>query len=266
MIKKALMLFFACFISVDLFADFKEGKKLFEEKCASCHKEYISFEKLKINFFERKNKLLNLTIPTENMLAWAIMDSGNKIGDPEDSEMRVDEIAIYLQEYLANPDLTTSICDQGALKYYDKKKPMVISEEEAELLAYYFMGYKENRLKTIPEKKKEVANITDEKKVLQEASKEGKNIIVYTTSETCYYCKKMDKEVFSLKEVKNTLDKDYIFVKIDVDHVSIPFDLKKHFKGMTPTFFVLTSAGELISTYPGSWNKSDFLKILKENL
>lgn len=266
MIKKGLVLLFACLMSVNLLADFKKGKKLFEDKCSSCHKEYISFEKLKINFFERKNKLLNLTIPTENMLAWAIMDSGNKIGDPQDSEMRVDEIAMYLQEYLANPDLTTSICDQSALKYYDKKKAMLISEEEAELLAYYFMGYKENRLNTVSEKKKDVTNTTDEKRVLQKASKEGKNIIVYTTSETCYYCKKMDKEVFSLKEIQNIMNKDYIFVKIDVDHVLIPFNLKKHFKGMTPTFFVLTSAGELISTYPGSWNKVDFLKILKENL
>ncbi len=266
MIKKGFAFFFACFMSVNLLADFKEGKKLFTDKCASCHKEYISFDKLKINFFERKNKLLNLTIPTENMLAWAIMDSGNKIGDPNDPEMRVDEIAIYLQEYLENPDLTNSICDQSALKYYEQKKPMKISEEEAELLAYYFMGYKEDRLKNLPDEQKSVSDTTNEKEVLENAVKQGKQILVYTTSETCYYCKKMDKEVFSLKEIQNTMNKDYIFLKIDVDHEEIPFDLKKHFKGMTPTFFVLTSAGELISTYPGSWNKRDFLKILEENL
>lgn len=265
MIKKGILALFLLFASA-LYADFQEGKKLFEQKCSSCHKEYISFDKLKINFFERKNKLLNLTIPTENMLAWAIMDSGNKIGDPEDPEMRVDEIAIYLQEYLANPDLTTSICDQSALKYYEQKKPMKISEEEAELLAYYFMGYKEDRLKNHAVKKKEVVDTTDEDEIVKKASKEGKHIIVYTTSETCYYCKKMDKEVFALKDVEEAMNKDYIFLKIDVDHVAIPFSLKKHFKGMTPTFFVLTSAGELVNTYPGSWNKSDFLKILKENL
>lgn len=264
MIRKVIISFVLLF-SVS-YADFESGKKLFDNKCSSCHKEYISFDKLKINFFERKNELLNLTMPTENMLAWAIMDSGNKIGDPQDPEMRVDEIAIYLQEYLANPDLTASICDQTALKYYEKKKPMSISEDEAELLAYYFMGYKENRLKDIPEKNKEVENSTDEKKVLEKASKEGKNILVYTTSETCYYCKKMDKEVFSLEEVQQVMNKDYIFVKVDVDYSSIPFGLKKYFKGMTPTFFVLTSAGELINTYPGSWNKTDFLKILGENL
>lgn len=266
MIRKGIVLLFACFMSVNLFADFKEGKKLFMEKCASCHKEYISFDKLKINFFERKNKLLNLTIPTENMLAWAIMDSGNKIGDPEDPEIRIDEIAIYLQEYLANPDLTNSICDQSALKYYEKKKPMAISEDEAELLSAFFMGYKEDRLKNAPQIKKNVVDLTDEKQIIKKAEKEGKHIMVYTSSEICYYCKKMDKEVFALDDVQKTMTKDYIFLKIDVDHLEIPFGLKKNFKGMTPTFFVLSSGGELISTYPGSWNKSDFLKILKENL
>lgn len=267
MIRNKLIIFTTLFLlTVSLKADFNEGKKLFEEKCSSCHKEYISFDTLKINFFEKKNKLLNLTIPTENMLAWAIMDSGNKIGDPEDPDMRVDEIAMYLKEYLENPDLTNSICDASAIKYYDKKKPMTILEDEAESLAYYFMGYKEDRLKNMPENKKVLANTVNEKKVLEKASSEGKHIIIYTTSETCYYCKKMDKEVLALDEVQTIMNKDYIFLKIDVDYVKIPFGMKKHFKGMTPTFFVLSSAGQLLSTYPGSWNKSDFLKILKENL
>lgn len=264
MLKKSIFLFLS-FTSL-LFANFEDGKKLFEEKCSSCHKEYISFDTLKINFFERKNKLLNLTIPTENMLAWAIMDSGNKIGDPEDPEMRVDEIAIFLQEYLAKPDLNNSVCDNSALKYYEQKKPMQITEDEAEILAYYFMGYKEDRLKNAPKKEKNLSNKTDDEKILNQASREGKHIIVYTTSETCYYCKKMDREVLALKDVQEIMNKDYIFLKIDVDHVKIPFGLKKHFKGMTPTFFILTSGGELISTYPGSWNKSDYLKILEENL
>lgn len=36
---------------------------------------------------------------------------------------------------------------------------------------------------------------------------------------------------------------------------------------MTPTFFILTSAGELLNTYPGgAWVKDDYLKILEENL
>ncbi|RXJ89208.1 thioredoxin family protein [Arcobacter sp. CECT 8983] len=266
MIKKAFIVIFACFISTSLFADFKEGKKLFEQKCAQCHKGYISFKKLKENFYERNNQLLNLEIPTENMLAWAIIDSSRKIGDPNDEEMRLIEIEEYLKNYLANPDTNNSICDQAALKYYKKKEPLKITEEEAELLAEYFMGYKEDRLKNMPEANKVLSSNYDEKEILKEAQNKGKHIIVYATSKTCYFCKKMEKDVLSKQDVKDIMAEDYIFLKVDVDYVKLPFGLKKHFKGMTPTFFVLTSGGELLNTYPGAWVKNDYLQILKENL
>ncbi|MGB6329074.1 MAG: thioredoxin fold domain-containing protein [Halarcobacter sp.] len=266
MIKKGLFILISSFMAVCLNADFKEGEKLFEEKCASCHKDYIPFKKLKENFFERNNTLLNLSIPTENMLAWAIMESSRKVGDPNDPEMRSVEIEEYLKSYLANPDINNSICDQHALKYYDKKEAIKITAEEAELFAAYFMAYKENRLKNTPNEEKSLEKIFDEKKLIEKATKEGKHFIIYASSKSCYYCKKMDKEVLSLDEVKNKINEDYIFVKIDVDNMKLPFGLKKYFKGMTPTFFVLTNSGELLNTYPGAWVKKDYLEILKENL
>lgn len=266
MIKKGLFLLFCLFFTVNIYADFKEGKVLFEQKCSSCHKEFISFEKLKENFFERNNTLLNLTIPTENMLAWAIMESSRKIGDPNDSDMRQLEIEEYLKSYLANPDLNNSICDAHVLKYYKKKEPMQISDEEAELLAQYFMGYKEDRLKNSPKPIKVLTKDYNEEKILGKAKKEGKHIIVFATAQTCYFCKKMKKEVLSLEEVQDAINSDYIFVEVDVDFVKLPFGLKKYFKGMTPTFFIMTMNGELLHTYPGAWVRDDFLQILKENL
>ncbi|XOB60778.1 thioredoxin fold domain-containing protein [Campylobacterota bacterium DY0563] len=266
MIKKGFFLLFTIFLVVTLNADFKEGEALFKNKCSTCHKSYISFKKLKENFFERNNTLLNLTIPTENMLAWAIMESSKKIGDPNDPEMRSIEIEEYLKNYLANPDINDSICDAHVLKYYKKKDPMDISDEEAELLAQYFMGYKEDRLKKNPKPVKILTKDYDEKKILEKANKEGKQIIVFATSQTCYFCKKMKKEVLSLTEVEEAINEDFIFLEVDVDFVKLPFDLKKYFKGMTPTFFFLTTSGELLHTYPGAWVKKDFLQILKENL
>ena len=267
MIKKISFLFISLFITINLQADFNEGKQLFEEKCASCHKDYISFKKLKENFFERNNTLLNLTIPTENMLAWAIMESSKRIGDKDDPEMQQMEIEEYLLDYLKNPDINNSICDTNVLKYYIKKEPIQITEEESVLLAQYFMGYKKDRLKRFPKQGKiNLAENEDEQKILDEASKDVKQIIVYATAQSCYFCKKMDKEVFSLDEVQKKINKDYIFVKVDVDFMKLPFGLKKYFKGMTPTFFVLSEDGLLLNTYPGSWSKDDFLLILKENL
>lgn len=266
MINKGIFLLFFLFLTINLHADFYEGKKLFEEKCASCHKEYISFKKLKENFFERNNTLLNLTIPTENMLAWAMMESSRKIGDPEDPEIQQMEIEEYLKSYLENPDLNNSICDTHVLKYYIKKEPMIITDEESTLLAQYFMGYKKNRLKNNPSVKKSLAENPDEQKILDKALNEGKQLIVFATSQTCYFCKKMKRDVLSLKDVKEKVNEDYIFIEVDVDFVKLPFGLAKNFKGMTPTFFVLNQEGILLNTYPGAWVKDDFLLILEENL
>ena len=76
----------------------------------------------------------------------------------------------------------------------------------------------------------------------------------------------MKREVLSLTEIEEAINEDYIFLEVDVDFVNLPFGLKKYFKGMTPTFFFLTTAGELLHTYPGAWTRADFLQILKENL
>lgn len=247
-------------------ADYKEGKEIFDNKCASCHKGYISFTKLKENFFQRNNELLNLEIPTVNMLAWAMMESSRKIGDPRDPEMRVIEIEEYLKEYLENPDINNSICDAHVLKYYKKKEPMSISDEEAVNLAYFFMEYKKNRLKSTAEKIKVLDKKYNEKELLKEAQSQGKHFLVYATSQSCYFCKKMKREVLDLEEIQEKINDDYIFLEVDVDFVTLPFQLKKKFKGMTPTFFVLTQDGVLLNTYPGAWVKKDFIEILKENL
>ena len=265
-IRRTILLFTILAFFVNLKADFKEGKVLFEDKCASCHEEYISFKKLKENFFERNNTLLNLTIPTQNMLAWAIMESSKKIGDPSDPEMRIVEIEEYLKEYLANPDINNTVCDNHIVKYYKEKEPMDITEDEATLLAEFFMGYKEDRLKRFPKPVKVLKDNNNDDKIIKEALEKNKQIIVFATAQSCYFCKKMKHDVLDLTEVQEAIGEDYIFVEVDVDFISLPFGLNKRFKGMTPTFFILTSAGQLINTYPGAWDRKDFLGILKENL
>lgn len=266
MIKKITLLAFMFFMVSNLSANFEEGKKVFEQKCASCHKGYISFKKLKENFYEKNNTLLNLKIPSENMLSWAIMESSKKIGDPEDNDMRQIEIEEYLKEYLKNPDINNSICDDTALKYYDKKEAIKITDEEAEVLAQYFMGYKEYRTKVTPKKTSELNLKVDEENILKKAKDEGKHILVYATSKGCYFCKKMRKEVLDLQDVQDKMNENYIFVEVNVDYDELPFGLKKHFRGMTPTFFVVSSDEKVLNIYPGAWVKDDFLQILKENL
>jgi len=210
---------------------------------------------------------INLTMPTVNMLAYAMIDSPKHIGDKEDSEMQQIEIEEFLKSYLKNPDINNSICEPSIIKYYDKKEfvDYKLSDEDISNLAIYFMNYKKERLKKNPKKVRILSNNFNENELLKEAKKINKKILVYATSKTCHFCKKMDKEVLSLTDVEEEVQKDFIFLKVDIEDVSLPFNLAKDYRGMTPTFFALNNDGKLENKYPGSWNKRDFLLILKEN-
>lgn len=262
--KKIFLLLLICTLSLQ--AGYKEGKELFNNKCSSCHGQYISISKLKVNFFEKKNQLFKLDTPTENMLAYAIIDSSRKIGDPADPDMRQVEIEEFLKSYLAKPDLLNSVCDPMITKYYKKKEPMILTDDEASSLALFFMEYKKEREKTNPTPIKILSKDYDEKTILKDAKKLDKSIIVYATSESCYFCKKMKKDVLNLDSIQSKIDKDFIFLEVDVDKVALPFDLKKSFYGITPTFFFLSNDNKLLNVYPGAWNEKDFIDILKENL
>ena len=258
------ILLFCLFLFMNLYADFKDGETIFKNKCSSCHGNFIAINTLKENFFEKNNKLLKLKAPTVNMLAYAIMDSPKKIGDPEDVEMRALEIEGYLKSYLEKPDKFNSICDEHILQFYDTKKAVLgLNSEDYTNLAIFFMEYK-NNLSQTNEIKNLVSN--DENLVLQKAQKENKKIIVYATSKSCFFCKKMDKEVLGLAEVKKKIDENYVYKKVDVDETKLPFSLQEVYKQITPTFFIVSKDGTYIKQYPGSWTKSDFLEILKENI
>ncbi|MBP9490932.1 MAG: thioredoxin family protein [Aliarcobacter sp.] len=261
------ILIFCLFLIANLNASYKDGELIFKNKCSSCHGVFIEFNILKENFFEKNNKLLNLKAPTVNMLAYAIMESPKRIGDPNDEDMREIEIENYLKSYLENPDRFNSICDEHILKFYENKKSMkgLLSLDDYKNLTTFFMEYKEN----LNEKEKEISGFVssdEEKAILEKAKKENKKIIVYATSKSCFFCKRMDRDVLNLEEVKKQMEKNYIFIKNDMDESLLPFDLQKVYKKITPSFFVLSKEGIFEKQYPGSWTKSDFLEILKENV
>ena len=99
------------FSIVSLFANYEDGKKIFEQKCATCHKEFIPLNIVKENYFEKNNTLLNLKTPTVNMIVWAMMDGPKKIGDPSEPDIQIIEIERFLKDYLENPDRFNAICD-----------------------------------------------------------------------------------------------------------------------------------------------------------
>jgi len=268
LIKKGLLLILVIFISnLNANASYEKGQEIFLEKCSSCHSKHIDMKILKTNFFEKKNKLLNLSSPTVNMLAYAIMDSPKHLGDNSDPEMQQIEIEEFLKNYLDKPEISNSICEPSIIKYYDKKLfvDYKLSDEDISSLSVFFMNYKKERLRKDPKKIRVLTNSFNENDLLKEAKDSNKKILVYATSKTCHFCKKMDKEVLSLNDVENKIQKNFIFLKVDIEDISLPFNLAKGYRGITPTFFALDNEGTLKNKYPGSWNKKDFLTILEEN-
>lgn len=113
----------------------------------------------------------------------------------------------------------------------------------------------------------EQAFISSDKMTYERAlivSKENnKPIMLKLTADDCKYCVKMDKEVLADDEVKKFLTKHFIPVSINVNKEKVPLEIKQT---ITPTFVFINQNGELLSKLPGSWNKKDFMDLLRNRI
>jgi len=187
---KTLAMLILLMISIDLNADYKTGKKIFKQKCSSCH--------------------------LVNMLAFFLTRSPEHIGDRSDTEMQKIEVADFMTDYLYHPNRKDSIIENKFLKFFTTKKSMkgIVSEKEIDNIADFLVDYKKRRVVTY---KKSILKHMNTKQLIQTAKRENKILIVEAMSKTCYYCKKMDKEVLSLPIVKNAIFKNFIYIKVDID-------------------------------------------------
>ncbi len=232
-----------------------EGKEVYEKKCASCHEAFIPLEKLMENFMEKNNTMLQLKAPTLNQLSYRLKQ---QIGDPKgDEDMHRMEVGAFISDYLQNPDKQKSICLPEVIQYFETMPSMKgqLSDDEIEAVSEFLYEY-ENKL--IKEKSVKYESFD---MALKKAGEEDKIIMIKATSEHCHHCKKMNREVFIEEEVVNALHKDFIAVSVDVGDATLPLGLKAD---MTPTFFFINKDKKMIKRIPGSWNKEDFLVILKE--
>lgn len=100
------------------------------------------------------------------------------------------------------------------------------------------------------------------KRASQKALKEKKLVLFTVESENCSYCKKMEKDVFTVKTVMNKINKQYVRVKIIAGSEPIPSFLTVQY---FPTNFVLDPESlKIIDEYPGYMRAKDFIEILDE--
>ncbi len=233
----------------------QSGKEIYQKKCASCHKLYIAPSILLENFMEKNNTILHLTAPTINQIVFRLK---SRIGDPKgDKDIHKMEIDSFIADYLMNPDKSKSVCLPKVIRHFDTMPSLKgkISVEEIEAVSDFLWEYNPT---DFVEKKLELVAY---EKALEIAKKEHMIIIIKLTREHCHFCKKMDREVFSDKEVIEALDKNFIVVEVDIGKETPPLGLKM---GMTPTFIFVNEKEKIMAKIPGAWTKQDFLEILKE--
>jgi len=238
--------------SILLWAD---GEVIYKEKCVTCHEGFIPMGQLKENFVEYNNTKLKLKGPTLNQLSFRLKQ---KIGDPKgDEDIHLMEVQEFIKDYVYNPDKQKSVCMDEVLAAFDTMPSMKgqIDEEALEEVASYIYHFDKASLE------KNSPSYVDFDKALASAKRDKKIIMIKAMSAYCHFCKKMDREVFSEKEVIDALAKDFIAVEIDVYKERLPLHL--NYK-VTPTYFFIDGDGKILKTVPGSWDKKDFLAILQE--
>jgi len=101
-------------------------------------------------------------------------------------------------------------------------------------------------------------------KVAREIAKtQDKPILIDFYTEWCGWCKRLDKDTYSDKQVQEKLEK-FVCVKIDAE-ANRALAKKYKITGFPSTIF-LKSNGELIEVVPGYLPPKDFLKVLENIL
>ena len=231
------------------------GKEVYEKKCASCHKEYISMGALKKNYLDHNNTLLKLTAPTINQLSYRLKQ---RIGNPKgDKDMHRMEVSAFISDYVYHPDRDKSVCLDDVMQHF-KTMPSLkgkVTKDELEEVNAFIYEYDE---KAVKEKSVKYEGFDE---ALKRAKKEHKIIMIKAMSEDCHYCRKMEREVMIEKDVTDVLKKDFITVMVDVSKMKLPLGLKAE---VTPTFIFVNEEAKVLMNIPGAWNKADFTFLLEE--
>jgi thioredoxin-related protein len=105
------------------------------------------------------------------------------------------------------------------------------------------------------------------------AEQNNKKVLVYANAVWCIYCKKVEKEVFTLESVQQKTKEHFYPVWIDIESdekltfrgeemTQIQFSRLMRVTG-TPTFIFFDSEGEIIAGQPGFIPEEMYLQILE---
>lgn len=228
---------------------FASGEDVFNKKCLECHVKYVPIDKLVSNF-EGGNKELKLKAPTLNQLSFRLK---SMIGDPRgDEDMHRMEVGSFISDYVIHPDKNKSVCMDVVMEHFETMPSLEgkIDDEELEEVNEYIYNFdKETNPNKIPWGK-------------VESIKNDNNIyLVEVMSDSCYFCKTMDKDVFSQNDVISLINRNFIPIRINKSLGDNEGIFATQF---IPTFYFVKN-GQIIKKLPGAWKYDDFKELLIEN-
>lgn len=96
------------------------------------------------------------------------------------------------------------------------------------------------------------------------AFEQGKLVLITFQASWCAPCQWMEQTTFADPEVKAWLQKDFIFLKIDIDHEE-GYRLKEHFMvKYLPTIIIFDAYGDVEARKEETLSPNQFLKLIKK--
>ncbi|HQT28528.1 MAG TPA: thioredoxin family protein, partial [Sulfurovum sp.] len=160
-------------------------------------------------------------------------------------------------EYVLHPDREKSLCLDDVMQHFQTMPSLQgkVTEEELEAVSAYIYDFEKESAE------EDGVQYEGFEQALQQAKKAHKIIMIKAMTKDCHFCRKMEREVLVEKEVVDLLEKDFIPLTIDISTTGLPLGLKTE---LTPSFIFIDENAKVLLNIPGSWNKTDFLEILKE--
>ena len=95
---------------------------------------------------------------------------------------------------------------------------------------------------------------------LNKAKNENKNLMMLVTSESCPWCRKLERQILKKEDINDLIQKSYVPLNVDQDLKNYP---KKFEVKYVPTvYFIDSKNGKVIEKSVGYKNKKEFTTIL----
>jgi len=101
------------------------------------------------------------------------------------------------------------------------------------------------------------------KEAIEQADKEGKNILLNVGASWCLPCKIMAKEVLSLAEVQDYIQGNYIYYYCDAEKANGPMITELYHISSVPTLILLDRKGTEFKRNQGAMGRSELMKFIK---